>query len=457
VIVQFGGQTPLNLALKLQDAGVPIIGTSPERIDLAEDRKRFGHLLAELEIPQPQNGTALCREDARAVAAEIGYPVLVRPSYVLGGRAMSIVYDQVSLDDYMTNAVEASPERPVLVDKFLENAFEYDVDAICDGDNVVIAGVMEHIEEAGIHSGDSTCTLPPVMIDLALLERMKEYTQKLGKALRVVGLMNIQFAIQKGTVYVLEVNPRASRTIPYVSKSTGVPLAKIAARIMTGEKLKDLGLTEDLRVRHCFVKSPVFPFNRFQGVDSILGPEMKSTGEVMGVADSFGSAFAKAQLSAGLRLPQKGTIFLSVNDNDKESLVPIARNFEDLGFNLMATAGTHKFLASKGIASDHVLKAGEGRPNVVDLVKSKKIDLIINTPLGRQSHYDEKSIRRAATQFGVACITTLSGAAAAVNAIRTLRREKLSVRTLQEYHEALKENGSTKAPPVFPEAFYSLS
>jgi carbamoyl-phosphate synthase large subunit len=457
VIVQFGGQTPLNLALKLQEAGVPIIGTSPERIDLAEDRKRFGQLLAELDIPQPQNGTALCLEDARAVAAAIGYPVLVRPSYVLGGRAMSIVYDQTSLDDYMTNAVEASPERPVLVDKFLENAFEYDVDAICDGENVIIAGVMEHIEEAGIHSGDSTCTLPPVMIDLALLERMKQYTQKLGKALRVVGLMNIQFAVQKGTVYVLEVNPRASRTIPYVSKSTGVPLAKIAARIMTGEKLKDFGLTENLRVRHCFVKSPVFPFNRFQGVDSILGPEMKSTGEVMGVAESFGSAFAKAQLSAGLRLPQKGTIFLSVNDSDKESLLPIAKDFESLGFNLMATAGTHRFLAAKGIASDHVLKAGEGRPNVVDLIKSKKVDLIINTPLGRQSHYDEKSIRRAATQFGVACITTLSGAAAAANAIRTLRREKLSVRTLQEYHEALKENESTKVPPVFPEAFYSLS
>jgi carbamoyl-phosphate synthase large subunit len=457
VIVQFGGQTPLNLALKLQEAGVPIIGTSPERIDLAEDRKRFGQLLAELEIPQPQNGTALCVEDARVAATEIGYPVLVRPSYVLGGRAMSIVYDQATLDDYMTNAVEASPERPVLVDKFLENAFEYDVDAICDGESVVIAGVMEHIEEAGIHSGDSTCTLPPVMINLVLLERMKQYTQKLGKALQVVGLMNIQFAIQKDIVYVLEVNPRASRTIPYVSKATGVPLAKIAARVMTGEKLKDLGLTEDLRVRHCFVKSPVFPFNRFQGVDSILGPEMKSTGEVMGVADSFGSAFAKAQLSAGLRLPQKGTIFLSVNESDKETLLPIARDFQSLGFSLLATTGTHRFLASKGVASDHVLKAAEGRPNVIDLIKSKKIGLIINTPLGRQSHYDEKSIRRAATQYGVACITTLSGAAAAANAIRTLRHEKLSVRTIQEYHEDLKENGSTKAPPMFPEAFYSLS
>ncbi len=434
VIVQFGGQTPLNLALKLQEAGVPIIGTSPERIDLAEDRKRFGQLLAELEIPQPQNGTAMCLEDARAVATEIGYPVLVRPSYVLGGRAMSIVYDQASLDDYMTSAVEASPEHPVLIDKFLENAFEYDVDALCDGEQVIIAGVMEHIEEAGIHSGDSTCILPPIMIDLVLLERMKRYTEKLGKALRVVGLMNIQFAIQKEVVYVLEVNPRASRTVPYVSKSTGIPLAKIAARVMTGEKLKDLGITEELRVRHCFVKSPVFPFNKFPGVDSILGPEMKSTGEVMGVADSFGSAFAKAQLSAGVRLPRNGTVFLSVNDRDKLSLVPIAEDIKNLGFHLLATAGTCEFLQSNRIKADRIFKVGEGRPNVVDLIKSKKIDLIINTPLGRQSHYDEKAIRRAATQYGVACITTLSGAAAAANAIRTLRREELTVRSLQEYH-----------------------
>ncbi len=434
VIVQFGGQTPLNLALKLQEAGVPIIGTSPERIDLAEDRKRFGQLLGELEIPQPQNGTAMCLEDARFVATEIGYPVLVRPSYVLGGRAMSIVYDQASLDDYMTTAVEASPEHPVLIDKFLENAFEYDVDALCDGEHVIIAGVMEHIEEAGIHSGDSTCILPPIMIDLALLERMKGYAVKLGKALRVVGLMNIQFAIQKDTVYVLEVNPRASRTVPYVSKSTGVPLAKIAARVMTGEKLKDLGIVEELQVRHCFVKSPVFPFNKFPGVDSILGPEMKSTGEVMGVADSFGSAFAKAQLSAGVRLPQNGTVFLSVNDRDKLNLVPIAEDIKNLGFHLLATAGTGEFLQAKGIKTGHIFKVGEGRPNVVDLIKSKKIDLIINTPLGRQSHYDEKAIRRAATQYGVACITTLSGAAAAANAIRTLRHEEFTVCSLQEYH-----------------------
>jgi carbamoyl-phosphate synthase large subunit len=434
VIVQFGGQTPLNLALKLQEAGVPIIGTSPESIDLAEDRKRFGRLLGELEIPQPQNGTALSLEEAREVASRIGYPVLVRPSYVLGGRAMSIVYDQASLDEYMTTAVEASPEHPVLIDKFLENAFEYDVDALCDGDQVIIAGVMEHIEEAGIHSGDSTCVLPPIMIDLGLLERMKQFTQKLGKALRVVGLMNIQFAVQREEVYVLEVNPRASRTVPYVSKATGVPLAKMAARVMAGEKLRDLGLREELNVRHCFVKSPVFPFNKFPGVDTILGPEMKSTGEVMGVADSFGVAFAKAQLSAGVRLPKEGTVFLSVNDRDKETLLPTARDLRDLGFNLIATTGTQRFLKDHGVESDHIFKAGEGRPNIVDFIKSAKIDLIINTPLGRQSHYDEKAIRRAATQHGVACITTLSGAAAAANAIRALQREKLAVRSLQEYH-----------------------
>jgi carbamoyl-phosphate synthase large subunit len=438
VIVQFGGQTPLNLALKLQQAGVPIIGTSPENIDLAEDRKRFGQLLSELEIPQPQNGTAMCLEEARAVAAQIGYPVLVRPSYVLGGRAMSIVYDQASLDDYMATAVEASPEHPVLIDKFLENAFEYDVDAICDGDQVIIAGLMEHIEEAGIHSGDSSCTMPPIMIDLKLLERMKQYTIKLGKALNVIGLMNIQFAVQRSTVYVLEVNPRASRTVPYVSKATGVPLAKIAARIMTGEKLKDLGFVEELRVRHCFVKSPVFPFNKFLGVDSILGPEMKSTGEVMGVAENFGMAFAKAQLSAGIRLPQSGSVFLSVNDRDKANLLPIAQDLQDLGLHLIATAGTHDFMESHGIGSESIFKVGEGRPNVVDLIKSKKIDLIINTPLGRQSHYDDKMIRSAAMQHGVSCITTLSGGAAAANAIRALQHEEFTVCSLQEYHEFIK-------------------
>jgi carbamoyl-phosphate synthase large subunit len=434
VIVQFGGQTPLNLALKLQAEGVPIIGTSPESIDLAEDRKRFGQLLDQLKIPQPPNGTARSLEEARSVAGSIGYPVLVRPSYVLGGRAMSIVYDQGSLDRYMTTAVAASPEHPILVDKFLENAFEYDVDAICDGEQVIIAGVMEHIEEAGIHSGDSTCVLPPIMVEFEVLERMKGFTHKLGRALRVIGLMNIQFAVQGDTVFVLEVNPRASRTVPYVSKATGVPLAKMAARVMAGEKLRGLGLTEELRVKYCFVKSPVFPFNKFPGVDTILGPEMKSTGEVMGVAESFGSAFAKAQMSAGVKLPRNGRIFLSVNDGDKEGLLPIAMDFTALGFSTIATEGTQRYLCSHGIAAEHVFKVGEGRPNIVDHIKSRQIDLVINTPLGRKSHFDEKAIRRAATQHGIPCITTLSGGAAAVNAIRALQREKLTVRSLQEYH-----------------------
>jgi len=439
VIVQFGGQTPLNLALQLQAAGVPIIGTSPESIDLAEDRKRFGQLLRTLQIPQPMNGTARSASEARSVAAQIGYPVLVRPSYVLGGRAMSIVYDQESLDRYMTTAVEASPAHPILIDKFLENAFEYDVDALCDGQEVIIAGVMEHVEEAGIHSGDSTCVLPPIMIEYDLLEQMKAYTHKLGMALRVVGLMNIQFAVQGRSVYVLEVNPRASRTVPYVSKATGVPVAKIAARVMAGEKLRDLGLTDELRVRYCFVKSPVFPFNKFPGVDVILGPEMKSTGEVMGVSDGFGSAFAKAQMSAGVRLPRGGTVFLSVNDGDKEALLPIARDFEALGFHMVATRGTHHFLRSHGVQTAFIFKVGEGRPNVVDYVKSGKIDLIINTPSGRQSRDDEKAIRQAGTQHGLPCITTLSGAAAAVNAVRALQREKLTVRSLQEYHGVVRD------------------
>ncbi len=446
VIVQFGGQTPLNLALRLQAAGVPIVGTSPESIDLAEDRKRFGNLLNELQIPQPPNGTARSPEEARTAANGIGYPVLVRPSYVLGGRAMQIVYDQESLNRYMANAVEASPEHPVLIDKFLERAFEYDVDAICDGDQVIIAGVMEHIEEAGIHSGDSTCVLPPVMIDLELLERMKGYTCRLGSALNVVGLMNIQFAIQGSTVYVLEVNPRASRTVPYVSKATGVPLAKMAARVMLGEKLRDLGFTEELRVRHCFVKSPVFPFVKFPGVDTILGPEMKSTGEVMGVSDSFGSAFAKAQMSAGVRLPRNGVVFLSVNDTDKPGLPAIAKDFEDLGFSIIATSGTREWLQNNGIASDHVFKVGEGRPNVVDHIKSGKIDLVINTPLGRASRYDEKAIRSASVQHAIPCVTTLSGAAAAVNAVHALQREKLTVRSLQEYHGLQRETALRTRP-----------
>ena len=434
VIVQYGGQTPLNLALKLHAAGVPILGTSPENIDLAEDRERFGRFLSELGIPQPRNGTARSPQEASVVAAGIGYPVLVRPSYVLGGRAMSIVYDEESLARYMTTAVQASPERPVLIDEFLEDAFEYDVDALCDGERVVIAGVMEHVEEAGIHSGDSTCVLPPIMIEPGLLARMKDFTRRLGPALGVVGLMNIQFAVKNSVVYVLEVNPRASRTVPYVSKSTGVPLAKIAARLMVGEKLKDLGLAEELQVRRCFVKSPVFPFNKFLGVDTILGPEMKSTGEVMGVGASFGVAFAKAQISAGSPLPRLGTVFLSVNDNDKEMLLPIAREFAALGFRLIATSGTQKFLVSRGLEAGFVYKAGEGTPSVVDAISKREVDLVINTPLGCQSRFDEKAIRRTSTQYLVPCITTLSGARAAASAIRALQHERLTVCSLQEYH-----------------------
>jgi len=434
VIVQYGGQTPLDLALQLQAAGVPILGTSPENIDLAEDRERFGRLLGELDIPQPRHGTARSPEEACHVAAGIGYPILMRPSYVLGGRGMAIVYDEDALNHYMATAVQVSPDHPVLIDEFLEDAFEYDVDALCDGERVVIGGVMEHVEEAGIHSGDSSCALPPITSEPDLVERIKDYTRRLGLALHVVGLMNLQFAVKNRTVYVLEVNPRASRTVPYVSKATGVPLAKVGARLMVGEKLKDMGLPDELQVRHCFVKSPVFPFNRFLGVDTILGPEMKSTGEVMGVAESFGVAFAKAQIAAGAPLPQQGTVFLSVNDNDKKALLQIAHGFEALCFHLIATSGTGRFLNSDRLEVDSVYKVGEGKPDIVDLIKSRKVDLIINTPLGRRSHFDERAIRRAATQYNVPCITTLSGARAAVSAIRALRSEPILVRSLQEYH-----------------------
>ncbi len=434
VIVQFGGQTPLNLALRLFAAGVPIIGTSPESIDLAEDRKRFGKLLRELDIPQPENGTALSVEEARKVASEIGYPVLVRPSYVLGGRAMAIIYDEKTLDHYVGSAVDLSPGRPILIDRFLEDAREYDVDALADGTRVLIGGIMEHIEEAGIHSGDSTSVLPPIVIEEEHLETMRDHTRRLGLALQVVGLMNVQFAIVDNCVYVLEVNPRASRTVPFVSKATGVPLAKMAARLMIGRTLDELGLIEDLSVRSCFIKAPVFPFAKFPGVDTILGPEMKSTGEVMGVSDSFGYAYAKAQISAGVQLPKTGVVFLSVNQRDKRYVANIARDFQELGFHIVATGGTAKVLRDSGLEVETVYKVNEGRPNVVDLIKSRKIDLLVNTPLGRESFFDEKAIRRAATQYNTPCITTLSAAAAAVSAVRALQRERISVTSLQEHH-----------------------
>jgi carbamoyl-phosphate synthase large subunit len=435
VIVQFGGQTPLNLALDLQRAGVPIVGTSPDSIDLAEDRKRFGDLLRRLDIPQPQNGTAVTLEEARAVARQIGYPVLVRPSYVLGGRAMVVVYDESMLDNYMSAAVQVSRERPILIDKFLEDAYEVDVDALCDDEQIVIAGIMEHIEEAGIHSGDSSCVLPTYQLSEDLRETIRQYSVKLGKALNVVGLMNIQFAIRSGKVYVLEVNPRASRTVPFVSKATGVPLAKIAAKVMIGRKLRSFGLPNELKVEQFFVKSPVFPFARFQGVDTILGPEMKSTGEVMGVDDTFGKAYVKAQISAGSVLPKSGVAFISVNQHDKNFISKIAADLVEVGFKIIATRGTARVLRNSGIEVESVYKVNEGRPHIVDYIKSGKVDLIINTPLGRESFFDEKSIRRAAINHRVPCITTIPGAAAAVNGIRAIRREKLDVRSLQEYHK----------------------
>ena len=434
VIVQFGGQTPLNLAMRLFKSGVPIIGTSPEAIDLAEDRKRFGKLLVDLGIPQPPNGTAISKEEARDIAARIGYPVLVRPSYVLGGRAMQIVYDETSLDNYMTHAVEASPEHPVLIDSFLESAGEIDVDALADGDNVVIAGIQQHIEEAGIHSGDSSCVLPPYEVKPEHLEAMRGYTRELARALNVVGLMNIQFAIASDTVYVLEVNPRASRTVPFVSKATGKPLAKIAAKLMIGHKLADFDLPAELAVERFYVKTPVFPFVKFPGVDPILGPEMRSTGEVMGVAEDFGSAFLKAQQGAGLRLPGSGSVFISVNDQDKREVLELARQLHEMGFRLVATRGTQRRLESMEMPCDFVYKVNEGRPNITDLIKSKQIDLIVNTPLGRTSFYDERAIRRAAMQYAVPCITTLTGAKATVEAIRSLRDTEIQVRSLQDYH-----------------------
>ena len=434
-IVQFGGQTPLKLALELQAAGVDIIGTSPDSIDLAEDRKRFARLLWDLGIPQAPSGIATSRSEARSAASAIGYPVVVRPSYVLGGRAMAIVYDPGALDRYMTEAVDASPEHPILIDRFLEDAFELDVDAVADtAGAVVIGGVMEHIEQAGIHSGDSSCVVPPYLVPERHLEVIRDYTRRVARALKVVGLLNIQFAIKDDTVYILEVNPRASRTVPYLSKATGVPLAKIAARVMVGRSLAELGLVDDLDVAGVFVKTPVFPFVRFPGVDTILGPEMKSTGEVMGGASSFGAAFAKAQLAAGQRLPNAGRAFISVNDDDKPNTLPIARDLAELGFALVATRGTAAYLRAHDLEADVVFKINEGRPHIGDRLLNRELDLVINTPLGRESFFDDLTVRRIATMLGVPCITTLTGASATVSAIRALRSEELSVLPLQEYH-----------------------
>ena len=437
-IVQFGGQTPLKLALALQEAGVKILGTSPDSIDLAEDRQRFAQLLWELGIPQPASGTATARNEARDVAAKIGFPVVVRPSYVLGGRNMAIVYDVGTLDRYMATAVDVSHDRPILIDRFLERAKELDVDCVADETGaVVIGGVMEHIEEAGIHSGDSSCVVPPARVSEKHLATIRDYTRRIASALKVVGLMNVQYAIKDEEVYVLEVNPRASRTVPYLSKATGVALAQIAARVMAGKSLQQLGLVDDLEPAGVFVKSPVFPFVRFPGVDTILGPEMKSTGEVMGGASSFGLAFVKAMLGAGQKLPDSGTVCLSVNNEDKPQVLPIARALAELGFDLVATRGTAAYLRAHGIESDVIYKVNEGRPSLADEIVNRNVAMVINTPLGRESFFDDKAVRRAAMMAGVPCITTITGAAAAVDAIRALRTEGLDVRPLQDYYAAV--------------------
>ena len=442
VIVQLGGQTPLKLTEGLAKAGVRILGTQPDAIDIAEDRRRFDRIARQLGIRQPENGTATTLEEAIAVASGIGYPVLVRPSYVLGGRAMEIVYDERSLTQYFERAARVSEEKPVLIDRFLEDAFEADVDAISDGEHVVIGGVMQHIEDAGIHSGDSACVLPPYLIGEEHIEQMREHTVALAKALGVVGLINVQYAIKNGEVYVLEVNPRASRTVPFVSKTIGVPLAGIAARVMLGETLHDIGFVSEVLPAYIAVKEAVFPFNKFREFDPILGPEMRSTGEVMGISDSFGSAFGKAELAADNVLPMEGAILITVNRSDKHSVTPIARRFQEMGFKLFATSGTGRHLRGRGIPVETVLKIHQGRPNGVDLMVNGDVQLLINTPLGKESQRDDYAMRQAAIAHRVAYTTTLSAANAACDAILSLRSRAPSVLSLQEWHARIpKEAG----------------
>ncbi|MFP3868216.1 MAG: carbamoyl-phosphate synthase large subunit [Desulfobacteraceae bacterium] len=438
VIVQFGGQTPLNLAVPLAQAGAPILGTSPDAIDRAENRERFQALLGKLGLKQPANGAATSNAQALDIAQRIGYPVLVRPSYVLGGRAMQIVADDQALANFMSWALEVSPQQPVLIDKFLEDAIEVDVDAIADGERTVIGGIMEHIEEAGIHSGDSACVLPPYSIGAAVLEEIKAQTRLLARELGVVGLLNIQFAVKERQVYVLEVNPRASRTVPFVSKATAVPLAKLATQVIWGRKLADLGFEEEIRPDYFAIKEAVFPFRRFPGVDPVLGPEMRSTGEVMGLDASFEVSFAKSQLAAGQHLPLCGGLLLSIKDADKPQLPALAHGFQKLGFKLIATRGTADYLEDQGLSVATVNKIREGRPNIIDLIKSQQIALVINTPRGRYTTSDSYSIRRAALEYNIPYTTTIAAAKATLEAIRTLKSGQLAVKSLQEYHAAVR-------------------
>jgi carbamoyl-phosphate synthase large subunit len=436
VIVQFGGQTPLKLAVPLEKEGIRILGTSPDSIDRAEDRKRFKQLLHQLELKQPESDTAMSVEEAVKAAKKIGYPVMVRPSYVLGGRAMEIVYDEDSIRNYMERAVKASPEHPILVDKYLNDAIEIDVDAVADGTDVVVGGVMEHIEEAGIHSGDSACSLPPYSLSAAITEEIKRQTEALAKELGVIGLMNVQFAVKKDEIYILEVNPRASRTIPFVSKATGVPLAKIAAKVMAGRTLKKLGVTEEKEMKHVAVKEAVFPFDKFPGVDTILGPEMKSTGEVMGIDEDFGRAFWKSQASVNNMIPLSGKIVISIRDEDKQGICKVVERLYGAGFSVIATKGTARFLAEKGLEVEVINKVAEGRPHIVDLIKNKEIVFVINTVSDAQAQKDSFSIRRSALQYGVPYTTTVAGARAVVSAIEMLKKKKITIKPIQEYHRS---------------------
>jgi carbamoyl-phosphate synthase large subunit len=434
VIVQFGGQTPLKLAVPLFNAGVKILGTSPDSIDIAEDRKRFAALLSKLNLLQPDNGNARSFTEAKKVVTSIGYPVLIRPSYVLGGRAMKVVFDESELEEYMTHAVDVSPEHPVLIDKFLEGAIEIDVDAVCDGEEVFIGGVMEHIEEAGVHSGDSACSLPPYSIKEEVIEEIRSQTQALALELKVLGIINIQFAVKDDVVYVLEVNPRGSRTIPFVSKAIGIPLAKIASKVIAGRKLKELNIDSKRKSKHIAVKEAVFPFVRFHGTDTILGPEMKSTGEVMGIDDDFGKAFAKAQMAIEGHLPLSGTVFISVRDKDKPPIVEIAHKLHDLGFKIIATGGTAKAIAEKDTPVTTVLKEYEGRPNVIDHLKNNEVQMVINTSEGKISQEESYNIRRYAIVSGIPYFTTVPGAIAAESAIKAMSNGELDVKPIQEYY-----------------------
>jgi carbamoyl-phosphate synthase large subunit len=438
VVVQFGGQTPLKLAVPLERAGVKIIGTSPDSIDRAEDRERFRELIEKLGLLQPRSGAARSLQEARQIALEIGYPLMVRPSYVLGGRAMEVLYDEKSLVEYVTSAVKASQRHPVLIDKYLEDAVEVDVDAISDGDSVIIGGIMEHIEEAGVHSGDSACSLPARSLKPAVLKTIQDHTQALARELRVIGLMNVQFAVKDDTVYILEVNPRASRTIPYVSKAIGRPLAKLAMKVMCGMTLTDLGLTKHPQIPYIVVKEAVFPFNKFPGVDTILGPEMKSTGEVMGMDRDFGSAFAKSQAAAGSGLPIGGKVFISVKDKDKPAMAPIASRLVEMGFILVATRGTAAYLQSQRIPAEVINKVTEGRPHIVDALKNREIALVFNTVGDKLSQADSYSLRRTALNYNVPYFTTSAEARATVLGIESILKQGFFVKTLQEYHKEIK-------------------